>query len=96
MSLRPRGLGDQEDLDEPLLGAEERQAAAAEAAEAAHSAERQGRGWLAEQLRAGGGLLRESPDVHGGAVAMLPPGYQQPKLSARGTMRSATAVARAR
>ena len=86
-----RDLVDEEHL-QPLLDEEERAPAAAEAA---HSAER--RGWLTEQLRAGTAVLRESPDVGGGAVAaMLPPGYQQPKLSARGTMRGAAASARAR
>jgi hypothetical protein len=57
------------------------------------------RGWLADQLRnSGTAVLRESPSDLGGraAASMVPPGYQQPKMSARGAASRATAAASSR
>lgn len=80
---------DLEALEQPLLSPEEPHHLEQPPDEASHSAEgRSSRGWLAEQLQRGAAVLRESPDIGGGAAAaLLPAGYQQPKLSARSLAR---------
>ncbi|EFN54353.1 hypothetical protein CHLNCDRAFT_135619 [Chlorella variabilis] len=93
--------GSDGEAQQPLLGRhslEEQQHGGGSSDHSTHG----GRGWLSEQLRGGGsGLLRESPSDHTTAAgALLPPGYQLPKLppmrGPSGVRHGAAASSRAR